>query len=336
MGKARIWTVSVLMGILCLVVTGAAWSDVRSKESGTTRDIVLVEEAPETGEAAEAKLQVEEMAQKGDPFGLKFWSERSEQGDVYEIGEKMVVSFEAGKDCYLTILDFTPGGSIYKLFPNKWVSDNFVRAGQKIVIPAEGQKFSLKVGGPAGTDVLKAIATNQPKTVIDEENESLMGPFTSLKDARAATRDILLVEEEQPSSDKPLEWDAITLAIHTKGESDEKGGFGVAIKDGWITKIWLDRDNFLTGEPMFLKFASNRPCKVTHIVNNGISGKSNELLPEGKELEVTPGAVVVLPGKDDKFKLVPCTPVGVDTITATLVDGDGLETTVSLKLTIKE
>ena len=338
MSRSKLLVLLGLICALCVASFGVASADVRSKESGATRDIVLVEDDAEEGENAEAKLQVEEMALEGDPFGLRLWSDRSEKGDVYDIGDKMTIMFKAEKDCYLTILDFTPSGSVYKLFPNKWMADGFVKAGQEIAIPAKGQKFSLKVGGPAGTDVIKAIATNQETKVIDEENEELMGPFSSIKDAKAATRDILLVEEEEEeaNSEKPLEWDAVSLAVHTRGESDEKGGFGVADKDGWIAKMWLDRDNFLTGEAMFLKFASNKPCKVVKVVNDGVSGKHNELLPEGQSLEVLPGSIVVIPGKDHKFKMVPSTPVGLDTITATLVDGDGAEMAVSLKVLIEE
>lgn len=338
MSKSKLLVLLGLICAICVVSFGVAFADVRSKESGATRDIVLVEDDEEEGEGAEAKLEMEEMASEGEPFGLKLWSGRSEACDVYDIGDKMTVFFKAEKDCYLTILDFTPSGSIYKLFPNKWMTDGFVKAGQEIAVPAVGQKFSLKVGGPAGTDVIKAIATNQETKVIDEENEEIMGPFSSIKDAKAATRDILLVEDEEDevASDKPLEWDAASLAIHTRGESDEKGGFGVAVEDGWIAKMWLDRDNFLTGEAMFLKFASNRPCKVVKVINDGVSGKHNELLPEGSSLEILPGRIVVLPGKDHKFKLVPSTPVGVDTITATLVDEGGVELTVSLKVSIEE
>jgi hypothetical protein len=339
MSKSKLFVLLSLICVLCVVSFGVvASADVRSKESGATRDIVLVEDDSEDGEDAEAKLQMEEMASEGDPFGLQLWSDRSEKGDVYDIGDKMTIFFKAEKDCYLTILDFTPSGKIYKLFPNKWMTDGFVKAGQEIAIPAEGQKFSLKVGGPAGTDVIKAIATNQEAKVIDEENEEIMGPFSAIKDAKAATRDILLVEDEEDEveSDKPLEWDAVSLAIHTRGDSDEKGGFGVALQDGWIVKMWLDRDNFLTGETMFLKFASNRPCKILNVVNDGVSGKHNELLSEGNAPEILPGKIVVLPGKNDKFKFVPSTPAGVDTIVATLVNTDGSELVVSLKVTIEE
>ena len=149
MSRSKLLVLLGLICALCVASFGVASADVRSKESGATRDIVLVEDDAEEGENAEAKLQVEEMALEGDPFGLRLWSDRSEKGDVYDIGDKMTIMFKAEKDCYLTILDFAPSGSVYKLFPNKWMADGFVKAGQEIAIPAKGQKFSLKVGGPA-------------------------------------------------------------------------------------------------------------------------------------------------------------------------------------------
>ena len=332
----------VLVVLSMVLVCACAFADVLPKTTSATRDIVLEEEDanPKDGKGGAdeaAKLNVEEMT--NDDFALSLSSERAADGDVYAIGDKLVLSFTSKQNCYLTILDFTPSGKILVLFPNKWVQNAQVTAGQVVKIPAEGQKFSMKVGGPAGVDVIKAIATNQETQILDPENQELMGPFSVLKDARVATRDILLVEEEDQKGDakkQPLKWAAASLAVLTKGEDPKKGGFGVAKKGDWIVKCWADRDLFLLGEAIFVKFQSSRPATVVSLSNKGASGKTNTLLPEGVVPEVKPGSITVLPGQNDKWKLIAASKPGEDTVVAKLKDDKGEEIEVSFIVSVQE
>jgi len=335
------------------VLAVPVFADVLPRTTTATRDIVLVEEFEEKeektpvaspvwtgmdGEEKAARLGVEEM-HKTD-FSLSLSSGKSAEGDVYEIGDKIEFSFISDKDCFVTLLDFTPSGKIYVLFPNKWVKDNFVKAGERVVVPAAGQQFAMKLGGPAGVDIVKAIATNVETKILDPENQKLFGPFSVLEDSKVATRDIILFEEEPEAAtaapETPLEWTVASLAVFTKGESPEKGGFGVAIEDDWIAKIWADRDAFLTGESIFVKLQSNRPATVVSLVNTGASGRENILLPEGVEKSVLPGAITILPGKQDKWKLIAATEPGVDVLTAVLRDESGAEMKVSFSIVVEE
>ncbi|GEM_PF-1942544 len=352
----------VFLAVLCSTVQARA--DVLPRTTTATRDIVLVEEfeEEETSKAAEetktgeavpaevgkksgidgeekaARLGVEEM-HKTD-FVLSLESGRAAEGDIYEIGDKIEFIFTSDKDCYVTLLNFTPSGHIYVLFPNKWVADNFVKSGERVLVPAAGQKFSMKLGGPAGVDIVKAIATNVKTQIVDPENQKLFGPFSVLEDPKVATRDIILFEEEpEPSAAAPaapLEWAVASLAVFTKGDSPEKGGFGTAVEDGWIVKIWADRDSFLTGESIFVKLQSNRPATLLSLVNTGASGRENILLPEGVEKSVVPGAITILPGKQDKWKLIAASEPGVDVLTAVLRDEAGNEMKVSFSITVEE
>lgn len=336
------------------VLAAPVFADVLPRTTTATRDIMLVEEFEEKeeqtavaspvwtgmdGEEQAARLGVEEM-HKTD-FSVSLSSGKSAEGDVYQIGDKIEFTFTSDKDCYVTLLDFTPSGKIYVLFPNKWVSNNFVKAGESVVVPAAGQQFAMKLGGPAGVDIVKAIATNVETKILDPENQKLFGPFSVLEDPKVATRDIMLIEEEPEaaaaaSPETPLEWTAASLAVFTKGDSPEKGGFGVSIEGNWIAKIWADRDAFLTGESIFVKLQSNRPATLVSLVNTGASGRENILLPEGVEKSVLPGAIAILPGKQDKWKLIAATEPGVDVLTAVLRDESGAEMKVSFSITVEE
>ncbi|MFA7621916.1 MAG: DUF4384 domain-containing protein, partial [Aminobacteriaceae bacterium] len=199
----RFYMLAVFVFIAVAFMASQSFGDVLPRTTTATRDIVLVEEYEDDadaekpvmdGEEKAARLSIEEMYRSD--FALTLESGRAAEGDVYDIGDRVEFSFTSDRDCYMTLLNFTPSGGIYVLFPNKWVTDNFVKAGERVLVPASGQKFSMKLGGPAGTDVVKAIATNIETKIVDPQNQKLFGPFSMLEDPKVATRDIILIEEE--------------------------------------------------------------------------------------------------------------------------------------------
>jgi hypothetical protein len=328
------------------VMNTAAWADIKTSTTTATRDIVLVEEEETEEEKDEAEvtaavLDIEEM-HKND-FSVSFTS--GKENDVYNIGDAITMTFSSDEDAYLTILDFTSSGQMLVLFPNKWVSDNHVKGGQEVKIPASGQKFSMKAGGPVGIDVVKAIATNNDVPIVDPDNQSLVGPFAILKDAKTATRDILLVAEEEDDEagqgaeeSGPLKWSVASLAIATLDPSnaDQPSGLAVASnKDkGWAAKMWTNGASFLTGEQVFVKFLSNKPAKLVSLVNEGSSNR--DLLPEGSEYHLQAGEILVLPGKNDKWTLVAASKAEMDRVKAKLVMEDATELELLLEVSVEE
>lgn len=341
--------VLLFLAALSLAVLGAgAWADVKSATTTATRDIVLVEEEEDKeGETQEDKAQgdaqvkadlldIAEM-RKSD-FGVTLTSDHAD--GVYNIGDKLALKVKSDADAYLTLLDFTASGQIIVLFPNKWVTDNKVRAGQEISIPASGQKFSMKAGGPVGVDVVKAIATNNDVQVVNPNNQELVGPFTVLKDTKTATRDILLVEEDDEPDEQaePLKWSVASLAIMTKDPANAGNptGFGVAPIGNGTVKMWTNMTAYLEGELVFVHILSDKPAKLTSLKNQGASGKENNLLPEGLDISVAAGEILVLPRKDDKWKLVATALPGKDTVKCTLAVEDGSEIELSLDILVEE
>ncbi|MDR1978902.1 MAG: DUF4384 domain-containing protein [Synergistaceae bacterium] len=338
--------VGALLIFALSTICGVAWADIKPSTTTATRDIVLVEEEEgegekETAEVAAAVLDVEEL-HKND-FSVTLTSDKED--GVYGIGDNIVLTFKSEADAYLTVLDFTSSGQILVLFPNKWVENNRVKAGEEVKIPAEGQKFAMKAGGPVGVDVVKAIATNNDVPVVDPENRELAGPFAVLKDAKNATRDILLVEDEEPEPEPggetpsdPLRWSVASLAVMTRDpeKADAPTGFGVAVNGDWTAKAWTNGTDFLTGDLVFVKFISDKPAKLVSLVNLGASENENNLLPEGTDVSIEAGEILVLPRKDDKWKLVAASKTGKDVIKAKLAAEDGTELELSFAVTVDE
>ena len=89
---------------------------------------------------------------------LRLWTDRAE----YRIGDELTIFFEVTKPMYVQLIDVTPSGEITTIFPNDFQPDNFCRPGTKYQVPPADAHFALEVTGPAGTDRIKALASETP------------------------------------------------------------------------------------------------------------------------------------------------------------------------------
>lgn len=80
----------------------------------------------------------------------------------YRIGEAMKINFSVTEPMYVRIVVINSKGKVDTVFPNVYQSDNFCLPGKKYSIPAAGADFSLDIGGPAGVDKLRAVASAKP------------------------------------------------------------------------------------------------------------------------------------------------------------------------------
>lgn len=95
------------------------------------------------------------------PFKVKVWVEGEQPPKKLE-GEKIVFKFRAERDCYLNLIDCGTSGKVTVLFPNAYHKDNRIQAGREYSIPSEEMAFDIETQGPAGLELVKAIATEKP------------------------------------------------------------------------------------------------------------------------------------------------------------------------------
>jgi hypothetical protein len=81
---------------------------------------------------------------------------------MYKIGDKLRINFTVSEPMYVRMVVINSKGSIDTLFPNTYQSDNYCKPGIKYSIPSRGTNFSLDIGGPVGTDKIRAIASSKP------------------------------------------------------------------------------------------------------------------------------------------------------------------------------
>lgn len=98
------------------------------------------------------------LVQGNKTGSVKLWTDQSE----YQIGDKMQVNFSVDEPVYVRIVVINTQGQVDTLFPNAYQSDNYCMPGKTYSIPSVGAGFSLDIGGPAGIDKLRAVASKNP------------------------------------------------------------------------------------------------------------------------------------------------------------------------------
>lgn len=93
-----------------------------------------------------------------DDGTITLWSDKSE----YVIGEQMNISFSVDTPMFVRMVVINSEGEISTLFPNAYQSDNYCKPGIDYQIPPKQADFVLDIGGPSGTDKIRAVASKNP------------------------------------------------------------------------------------------------------------------------------------------------------------------------------
>ena len=121
----------------------------------------------------------------------------------YRHGDTLTLTVDVTEDAYVWVFDTGTSGKVHQIFPNRYESDNFVRAGKAISIPPAGSEYQLLVSHPKGAELLTVIASKDdiPMTrdLADQSTEA--GPFLALRgDAVSVAKDLNITLKEKPAS----------------------------------------------------------------------------------------------------------------------------------------
>ena len=121
----------------------------------------------------------------------------------YRDGDSLELTIQVTEDSYVWVFDTGTSGQVVQVFPNRFESDNFVRAGTALTIPREGKDYRFVVSRPAGTDLLTVIASkdNAPlsQALVDQQTQA--GPFLALQgNATSVAKDLsITLKESHPN-----------------------------------------------------------------------------------------------------------------------------------------
>ena len=121
----------------------------------------------------------------------------------YRHGETLTLTVDVTEDAYIWVFDTGTSGKVHQIFPNRYESDNFVRAGSAIAIPSDGSDYQLLVSRPKGAELLTVIASKDStpltRDLIDRGTEA--GPFLALRgDAVSVAKDLSVTLKAKPAS----------------------------------------------------------------------------------------------------------------------------------------
>lgn len=173
----------VLFSFIVLVfgVTGAF------TQQATVEKQIVVEEKTKEDKVNELK----DIENPKAHFKIELWTDR--ENATYKIGEEIVFFFKAQRDCRLTLFNIGSSGKVYIIFPNKHQKDNLIKAGKIYRIPPEKAEWFFKAKGPAGKEVVKAIATEEKIDLVQKEYKKPAGIFEEVNEPESkVARDIAI------------------------------------------------------------------------------------------------------------------------------------------------
>jgi hypothetical protein len=88
---------------------------------------------------------------------------------TYRPGETMTLKVTMDQDCYVTIYNIDSQGRVTLLFPNRFQTENHLKAGKAYLIPPPEASWELRVEGEPGTEAIQAIATLEPLDLCTQD-----------------------------------------------------------------------------------------------------------------------------------------------------------------------
>lgn len=137
-----------------------------------------------------------------NPLTVTAWVDHLD--NTYAFGEQVQLFVQTNKDAYVTVLNVDPTGATTVLFPNRFQSDNRVRANTVTRVPDPASGTAITVSGPVGAELIKVVASTRPRAPFAASRLGRAGPFSRLSTGAADTaRALQVVLEDQAGG----EWD---------------------------------------------------------------------------------------------------------------------------------
>jgi hypothetical protein len=140
--------------------------------------LVPLEPEPATTRTAEPPIP--------DNLGQTMVYLASDRGEdpLYRLGDMLQLVVQVSKTSYLYCFSHQADGSIVKIFPNRYHTDNRISAHSRVMIPNEKMPFKFRLNPPAGVERVKCLAVDRdvtgrlPRDIATKDFEGL--PFHSL------------------------------------------------------------------------------------------------------------------------------------------------------------
>ncbi len=143
----------------------------------------------------------------GEALQVRVWADKAS----YRIGEQVRIRVRVNRDAYVTLVNIGSGGDVVILYPNRFSPGHFVRAGQDVLVPPQGSGIISVIQGPEGYDQIRAIASEEPCSLLSAEIPGRTGTFRSLEPIEL--RGLLVELRKGRDSVPPRKWAEEVIAV---------------------------------------------------------------------------------------------------------------------------
>ena len=305
------WWGLVLGSVLMVVGSAGAWGQ-------DERVLTVVQTAVQT-------VRPPVVSGASNPLDVVAWVDRAD--NTYATNERVRLFVQTNKDAYVTVLNVGPDGSTTVLFPNRFQSENRVRANTVTEVPDPSSQGGIAVTGMTGAELIKVIASGRPVPLFEATQLVQAGPYQTVRTGAEATARNLSVVMTSESS---VEWDIYDKVIRTVPSRPQAAPASVAAVAGagWPLQPFglemaADRSLYRLTDPVTLMVKSGVDCHLT-LLNTGPGGRSRLLFPNRYQQQtlIRAGQTVVVPGVGAGVAIRPIGPAGVENVLAVCRTGD--------------
>ena len=253
-----------------------------------------------------------------NPLRVTAWVDH--QDNTYAFGEQVQLFVQTNKDAYVTVLNVDPTGTTTILFPNRYQASNWVPANTVVRVPDPASGTAITVSGPVGAELIKVVASTDPRPPFAAMQLAPAGPFRRLATSAAETaRALQLILEEGRG-----EWDDYNKAILTVPQRQEAAVVLPTVTwpaPAFGLRLAATKSQYRLTEPVTLMVESERTCHLM-LINTGPSGISRQVFPNRYQQNtlIQAAQTVVVPGIGAGVTLRPMGPVGIENVTAVCVE----------------
>lgn len=277
-----------------------------------TRDIVV-----------QQSFQTIQNPVASNDFKLSVWVDH--QNNTYTIGETVTFFFKSNRDCYINLIDIGTSGNVTIIYPNKYDQNNFIKANVTYQVPRTGT-FQFTTTGPAGSEMVKAIATLKKINVFNLQGARQAGPFKAFGQTKGVmvAKDIQVTLNQVPTRQWTEYEKLIKIVLPAVSQPLIPPSAATIMPiqppvtppyTAFTANFWTDKQHYRIGEPVRFYFKINRNAYVT-LMSIGTSGTVRILFPNryAPNNYCQTGVTYTVPGPSAPEQYIALGPAGTETL----------------------
>lgn len=319
-------------GALCAALTltsPAGWADLTAPAGAPPPPAAT--EKPADKDLTPVQRPLVELAAPQSGLTVTAWVDHPDK--TYVFGEPVVLNVKTAQDAYVTVLDVGTSGKVHIIFPNRFQQDNRVAAGQVVQIPEPRADFAFQVQGPAGSELIKVIATQDQQPLFAADGLEPAGPYQGLKALAPAVAKDLAVTLRERHGNRWAEYEEVirvvppALAGQTpppaRPAAATTGAFapsgvqpaGGARAEPFDLHLRTEKLVYPLGAKVRVLATAERDCRLT-LLDVGTSGQVYVLFPNRYQPDnrIRAGETVTIPGDAAPVDYQLSGPTGVEAL----------------------